>query len=50
VNGFVSGTVLIDPADASAIIANPQNYYVEVHTTAFPNRAVRGQLSAVRNR
>lgn len=44
VNGFISGTVQIDPADASAIIANPDNYYVEVHTTAFSTGAIRGQL------
>jgi Cu/Zn superoxide dismutase len=48
VNGFISGTVQIDPADATAIIANPQNYYVEVHTTAFPTGAIRGQLQAVK--
>jgi CHRD domain-containing protein len=44
VDGFVSGTVEINPADAGAIIANPHDYYVEVHTTAFPNGAIRGQL------
>ena len=29
-----------------AILANPSNYYVNVHTTDFPDGAVRGQLSA----
>lgn len=33
------------PADViAAIRANPSNYYVNVHTTDFPNGAIRGQL------
>lgn len=31
---------------AADIVANPTNYYVNVHTTDFPGGAIRGQLSA----
>jgi hypothetical protein len=33
-----------NPALGEAICANPSNYYVNYHTTAFPGGAVRGQL------
>ena len=39
-------------ADADALIAdilaNPQNYYVNVHNSKFPGGAVRGQLAEAR--
>ena len=31
---------------ATDIVANPTNYYVNVHTTDFPGGAIRGQLAA----
>jgi hypothetical protein len=34
----------IDTGLAQALLANPQNYYVNVRTRAFPNGAIRGQL------
>jgi len=52
-SGCVSGTAL-HPANGgfatadellADIIANPANYYVNVHTTAFTNGAIRGQLA-----
>jgi hypothetical protein len=34
----------IDAGLAQALIANPQNYYVNVRTGAYPSGAIRGQL------
>jgi CHRD domain len=44
-NGTSSGCTSADPTLIKAIIKNPENYYVNVHTLDFPAGAVRGQLS-----
>ena len=45
--GCTQGTTLhaFDRARLNDIIQNPQNYYVNIHTTAFTGGAIRGQLS-----
>ena len=40
-----SGCAQVSRELALAIIRNPENYYVNVHTSDFPNGAIRGQLS-----
>ncbi|HEX2238897.1 MAG TPA: CHRD domain-containing protein, partial [Gammaproteobacteria bacterium] len=43
--GNASGCIAdLDPARLSAIEQNPGAFYVNVHTAAFPEGAVRGQL------
>jgi len=37
--------VAVDPVLIADMIANPANYYVNVHTTAYPGGAIRGQLA-----
>ena len=40
-DGCIGG---LDPALLADISAHPENYYVNIHTDAFPNGAERGQL------
>jgi hypothetical protein len=47
--GASSGCVSVDASLAAAILAHPKGYYVNVHTAAFPNGAVRGQLKPLRH-
>lgn len=49
VPGFSSGCVNIAPSSANVALlielqGIPKNFYVNVHTTKFPNGALRGQL------
>jgi hypothetical protein len=42
--GASSACITPDPELLSAIKKHPNRYYVNVHTPAFPNGAIRGQL------
>ena len=42
--GTSSDCVGVEAGLLAAIVANPGDYYVNVHTTAFPGGEVRGQL------
>ena len=44
-SGFSSGCTTVEREEALDILKNPENYYVNVHTTDFPDGAIRGQLS-----
>jgi hypothetical protein len=45
-NGTSSGCVTADTTLLKDLVANPANYYSNVHTTQFAGGAVRGQLAA----
>lgn len=44
-NGEASGCVPLDRDEIMEIILEPEEYYVNVHTSDYPAGAVRGQLS-----
>lgn len=44
--GASSQCVRLSRSQASALSADPGNFYVNVHTAALPNGAIRGQLFA----
>jgi CHRD domain len=45
VGGTSKGCVSIADDLAKDLVANPQNYYFNIHTTLFPAGAIRGQLA-----
>lgn len=45
-NGVARGTVTADAALIREIVANPAGFYVNVHTSDYPDGAIRGQLAA----
>ena len=44
-DGTSRGCVIVDRDELKEIMQEPDEYYVNVHTTDFPGGAVRGQLS-----
>ncbi len=46
-NGRSSGCTTVKAPMLKGIAAHPTSYYVNVHSAAYPNGAVRGQLAAM---
>ena len=44
-DGTIAGCRGVSRELAMALIQTPENYYVNVHTAAFPGGAIRGQLA-----
>jgi len=44
-NGTMTGTFPVASDVAQRMVQNPGNFYVNVHTVAFPGGAIRGQLA-----
>jgi hypothetical protein len=44
-NGYSHDCTQIDPKLAADLVAHPDDYYVNVHSKAFPKGAIRGQLA-----
>ncbi|SRR5258705_5707896 len=45
--GTLVSSTTTSTANVSSIFANPTDFYVNIHTTEFPNGAVRGQLGTI---
>jgi hypothetical protein len=46
-NGKLTGTFPIDSAVAGRLVANPANFYMNVHTTQNPGGEIRGDLTPI---
>jgi CHRD domain len=46
-DGTVSGCAAADPSIVQGLLTDPSIYYVNVHTSDFPDGAVRGQLGGM---
>jgi len=44
-NGVARGCTSVDREEIKEIIQHPEEYYVNVHNSEYPNGALRGQLS-----
>lgn len=45
-DGTAAGWVTVDEALEAAVLAHPENYYVNIHNAEYPSGAARGQLRA----